>query len=47
MTFIDLYIYNIYIYIYIYLWIIAGDKAHNKDIYRVKMSAEHLKTVLR
>ena len=25
-------------------WIIAGDEAHNKDILRVEMSAEHLKT---
>ena len=26
-------------------WIITGDEAHNKVILRVKMSAEHLKTV--
>ena len=26
-------------------WIIAGDEAHNTDILRVKMFAEHLKSV--
>ena len=25
-------------------WIIAGDEAHNMEILRVKMSAEHLRT---